>query len=61
MLFNDDDPAGDYCDYCFLFFFLNPEKHLINSSTCTPGAHNLARIISKKKTRVVFRIFAIRD
>ena len=51
--------------FSFFFFFEIPfDKDLINSSfkeqrfcTCTPGAHNLARIISKKKTRVVQRYF----
>ena len=51
--------------FFFFFFFEIPfDKDLINSSfkeqrfcTCTPGAHNLARIISKKKTRVVQRYF----
>ena len=46
--------------FSFCFFEIRFDKDLINSSfkeqrfgTCTPGAHNLARIISKKKTRIV--------
>ena len=48
--------------FFFFFFEIRFDKDLINSSfneqrfcTCTPGAHNLARIISKKKTRVAIR------